>query len=319
MGLITAAQAIDKLRRGEVVALPTETVYGLAGAIDSPSALKEIFALKNRPSFDPLIVHVADRGQARALCAEWPAIYDLLTDQFWPGPLTLVAKKTAAVSPVITSGLDTVALRSPDHPVMLSVLRGLGTPLAAPSANLFGRASPTTAAHVTSEFEGKVPVVDGGPCKIGVESTVVRAREEDGEWILSVLRPGGVSRQQLRNAISKSGRRFRVERAESAASPGHLKTHYQPAAPLVVLENRDWTAAVQREVEARLQRKLEGGVELRMPATPQEAARHLYEDFRRLSSIPDRAIWVRRCGSRSGEDWEVIWDRIERAASLTLS
>lgn len=316
MSLITADQAIEELRAGRVVAVPTETVYGLAGAINSPAALTDIFALKRRPSFDPLIVHVHSAGQARGLVEEWPDIYDLLVEKFWPGPLTLIAKKTPAISPVITSGLDTVGLRCPQHAVMLDMLRRLNIPLAAPSANLFGQTSPTAAAHVEAEFEGKIPVVDGGPCEVGVESTVVSAQKKNGKWTISILRPGGVSRARLADVLKKAGVDFEIELRQSVASPGHLTTHYQPRSPVILLENKNWSDAIQSEVEKKLGRKLSGAVELQLPESPQQAARMLYESFRRLSTSSNRAIWIAR-RDRS-EDWEAIWDRVERAASLTI-
>lgn len=318
MSLITASQAIERLSKSDVVALPTETVYGLCGRIDSEAAIKKIFATKQRPSFDPLIVHVAGVKQARELSKEWPLIFDSLTEHFWPGPLTVIAKKRDTVSGTITSGLDTVAIRCPRHPVFLEVLGGLGVPLAAPSANRFGHTSPTTAGHVEQEFTGAVPIVDGGACAIGVESTVITAELKDDVWRIKILRPGGVSRAELKKFLTAKGFRFELTRETSMASPGNLKNHYQPTSPLVLLQDQPWSAEIHTEVERQLERKIKSFVELRLPRTPQEAARVLYAEFHRLSDSAEQAIWLKRLTSQSGEDWEVVWDRVERAASVIL-
>ncbi len=318
MPIVSEKQAINFLRQGTVVALPTETVYGLAGRIDSEPALRKIFAVKQRPFFDPLIIHVHSMAQAKTLCCKWPEVFDLLTANFWPGPLTLIAPKNASVSSIITSGLDTVGVRCPDHPTTLNLLRTLGTPLAAPSANRFGHTSPTTAAHVEEEFAGGVPVLDGGPCAVGVESTVLAAELSGDTWWLKILRPGGVSRAQIRDCLKGAAVKFELFREESAASPGHLKSHYKPNAPVILLNQKSWSKETQAEAEKQLLRQLSNAVELRLPETPHEAARVLYEEFRRLSLKPDAAIYVTRSTAQSGEDWEAVFDRIERAASVSL-
>ena len=203
------ARAVAALARGELVAIPTETVYGLAGLALDPRALAQIFAAKARPTFDPLIAHVAPgphgthlQALARAglvdLAQLTPAARQSaqrLTDAFWPGPLTLVLPRAAGVPDLCTAGLDSVAVRMPAHPVAQAILTQLGRPLAAPSANRFGRVSPTTAAHVYAELGERIGwIVDGGPCAIGVESTVV-AVQADGACAL--LRPGGVTATQI--------------------------------------------------------------------------------------------------------------------------
>ncbi len=279
MSKVSAEEAVQLLRSHEVVAVPTETVYGLAGRIDSDLALKKIFSIKQRPSFDPLIVHVQDVQTARGLCREWPEIYDLLVASFWPGPLTLIAPKAACVSSLITSGLDCVGVRQPSHPLTLSILEKLAVPLAAPSANRFGHTSPTTAEHVEQEFS--VPVVDGGPCSLGLESTVLQAAQSDGRWDLTILRPGAVARSQLRAVLERAGVRYQLTRAHSNAAPGHLKAHYQPASPVVLLKNKRWSAEIHSAVERHLGHPIGDAVELQLPPTPQEAARVLYEDLRR--------------------------------------
>lgn len=318
MSIVTIEEAVRLLRDGEVVSLPTETVYGLAGRIDSPAALEKIFAVKKRPFFDPLIVHVGETEAARALASVWPEIYDVLAREFWPGPLTLIAKKTPMVSPRITSGLDTVALRCPAHPLALEVLKRLGIPLAAPSANRFGRTSPTLASHVENEFAGEVPVLDGGPCTVGVESTVLRAEHDGTKWQVRVLRPGGVARAQLRKVLDDEGVPYELTRESSSASPGHLPAHYQPISPLILLSKQKWSHEVQRQVEQHLGRPLHGANEIRLATTAQESARVLYTQLRETSSDANHALWIERNDARAGEEWEAIWDRVERAASLVL-
>lgn len=318
MSIVTTQQAIEELLRGDIVALPTETVYGLSARIDNEAALKKVFATKHRPSFDPLIVHVENRKQAHSLCVEWPEIYDALAEKFWPGPLSLIAKKRSAVSHTISAGLDTVALRSPNHPLFREVLRGVGVPLAAPSANRFGRTSPTRASHVETEFAGKVAVVDGGECNIGVESTVLSATLANDKWQIKILRPGGCTREALEKFLTESGFKFEIARETSALSPGHLKEHYQPESPLILLEEKNWNEEIQKQCEKKLSRRFSGVSELKLPQTPQEAARVLYAEMRRLSQSEAHALWTKRTRDQQGDAWEAIWDRLERASSLII-
>ena len=314
MSLISAQQAIELLKQGGVAALPTETVYGLSARIDQETALKNVFATKHRPSFDPLIVHVLDVEQARGLCAEWPPLYDLLAQEFWPGPLTLIARKRPEISTTITAGLDTVAIRRPAHPVFAEVLKGVGVPLAAPSANRFGRTSPTTAQHVETEFAGQVPVVDGGPCTIGVESTVLTFENSH----LKILRPGGCTREVLEQLLKLHKLNYPVTREASVHSPGHLKEHYQPDSPLVILENQVWNEKIKQRVEEKLERKIAGATELKLPNTPQDSARVLYSEMRRLSRGSEHILWIQRTQATNEQAWEAIWDRLERASSLII-
>ncbi|HMN67498.1 MAG TPA: L-threonylcarbamoyladenylate synthase [Bdellovibrionales bacterium] len=318
MSLISVNEAAARLRAGNVVAIPTETVYGLAGRIDDESALKQIFHVKERPFFDPLIVHVAEVPQARRLAREWPEIFAVLTEAFWPGPLTLVTAKTEAISPLITSGLDSVALRCPRHPVALELLREVGIPLAAPSANRFGRTSPTRASHVEAEFEGKVAVVDGGPSEVGVESTVLSV-EEGPVWKIHILRPGGVSRTEIHHILSQAGFQFEILRTPSPVAPGQLKAHYQPSCPVVIVNQEAWTDGLKESAELALNQKFTHVRALPLGSSPQIAARELYENFRDFSEIPGSLIVALRTQANSGSEWEAIWDRIERASSLQLN
>jgi L-threonylcarbamoyladenylate synthase len=223
-------RAAEALRSGGLVAFPTETVYGLGARAHDPIALAKIFEAKRRPFFDPLILHVADRDQFASLVA--PAAQRdpraaLLIDRFWPGPLTLVLPKAEDVPDLATSGLPTVAVRMPSHPAALALIRAAGFPLAAPSANPFGRLSPTAAAHVQAHFtEGIELILDGGPCAVGVESTIVSLAGETPV----LLRAGGVPREAVEAAIGPLARGAPV--AEKPQAPGQLAGHYAPRTPL---------------------------------------------------------------------------------------
>ncbi len=318
MSLISTAYATQLLEKGELVAVPTETVYGLAGRIDREDTLRRIFTVKGRPFFDPLIVHVRDVEQARSLTREWPEIFDLLSKKFWPGPLTLVAPKAAAISSLITSGLDSVALRCPRHLMTEEILKNLSVPFAAPSANLFGHASPTSALHVLKEFNSEIPVVDGGECEVGVESTVISARlSKQSKWLVEILRPGGVSRQEISDVLQAEKLKFSVDRVQSQATPGHMKHHYQPASPLVITRNRDEKLLLQ-SLEAQTKKTFTQVKWLELHSDPRQAARALYQSFRDLSG-EGQVIAVEREQVHSGDNWEAVWDRIERAATLNLN
>lgn len=221
------ARAAELLRAGRLVAVPTETVYGLAARADSEAAVAEIFRAKGRPDFNPLIVHVASLEQARTL-AGFDARAEALAARFWPGPLTLVlrARRDNAVVPAVTAGLDTVALRMPDHPAMRRLLDLVGVPLAAPSANRSGATSPTTPEHVARSLGPAVAaILDGGACTRGVESTIVALREGGG-WHL--LRPGPIPQEDLARVLGEPSSLgdVRIE------APGQLTQHYSPGKPL---------------------------------------------------------------------------------------
>lgn len=222
-------EAAALLRAGECVALPTETVYGLAADALNPEAVLKVFERKERPAFDPLIVHVPEGDGWRQLVRGVPAWAEPLVRAFWPGPLTLVLPKKPSVPDLVTSGLDSVAVRCPAHPVMQRVLGLAARPLAAPSANKFGRISPTRAGHVEGEFGGEIPVLDGGPCSIGLESTVVDARGDAPR----ILRLGGLSLEELEKVAGPVA--LAVSEVE-LRSPGMLKTHYAPRKPLALLD-----------------------------------------------------------------------------------
>jgi L-threonylcarbamoyladenylate synthase len=233
-------EAMAVLAAGGQVAIPTETVYGLAAVATDAAAVLGVFARKERPRFDPLIVHVADVEQAWTVAEPTPAAR-LLAERCWPGPLTLVLRRRACIPDAVTSGLDTVGVRCPDHPLARELLRRLGKPLAAPSANRFGRISPTTADHVREQFGDSVGVLDGGPCRVGVESTVLRL-----EPAPLVLRPGGLPVERiaalLGQPVAVAGREERAASLPREA-PGMLASHYAPRAPLRLTAPGVWPVA----------------------------------------------------------------------------
>jgi L-threonylcarbamoyladenylate synthase len=220
-------RAVELLREGQVIGLPTETVYGLAADGLNPAALARIFEVKRRPLFDPLILHVAEAEAAFELALRVPDQARLLAARFWPGPLTLVLPKKEIVPDLATSGLPNVALRVPAHPVAQELLRAFGNPLAAPSANRFGRISPTDAQAVHDELGLEVPLIlDGGPCVVGLESTVLDL--SGAQPVL--LRAGGIPLEELKAMIGPIERATAVD--ERPAGPGQLKHHYAPRKPL---------------------------------------------------------------------------------------
>ncbi len=221
-------EAVEYLNAGGIVAIPTETVYGLAANAYDPEAVLRVFEAKQRPSFDPLIVHVRDRAQVEEVVGEIPEDARALMARFWPGPLTLVLPKRGRVPDIVTSGLDTVGVRMPAHPMALELLGSLSYPLAAPSANPFGYVSPTTAQHVADQLGDRVDhILDGGPCVVGVESTIIGL--EDGRWVLH--RPGGLPVEAIEAVIgSVAPARQRV----APVAPGQLESHYAPRIPVIV-------------------------------------------------------------------------------------
>lgn len=227
--LITAA--VDLLLQGQVIGLPTETVYGLAADGTNPTAVRRIFELKGRPSGHPLILHLGNIDWLDRYAREVPERARALAERFWPGPLTLVLPRSELVPDAVTGGLDTVALRMPRHPVALQVLRRLERPLAAPSANLFGRVSPTTRAHVEHDFGANVPLVlEGGATEQGVESTILDLTTGTPR----LLRHGGISKAVLEGALGEPIEELLHVRPQGIVAPGMLESHYAPEAPLVL-------------------------------------------------------------------------------------
>jgi L-threonylcarbamoyladenylate synthase len=222
-------QAAEIIKQGGVVAFPTETVYGLGADALNPLAVARVFEIKDRPYFDPLIVHIADLNEMSRLVTGFPPDADKLIQRCWPGPLTIVLFKTEEVPDLVTAGLPTVAIRMPSHPMALRLIKEAGRPIAAPSANPFGYVSPTTAEHVRDQLGHRVDLIlDGGPCKVGLESTIVSFSGEKPR----VLRPGGLPLEEIEAIIG------RVElgpgEEEKPSSPGRLPRHYAPRTPIVI-------------------------------------------------------------------------------------
>ncbi len=246
---IAACSAL--LTQGELVAFPTETVYGLGANALNPAAVQKIYQVKNRPANNPLIAHIADFDMLDQVASSVPSEIRALTAQFWPGPLTVVLPRAAHVPPMISAGLSTVAVRCPAHPLALKLIRAAGVPIVAPSANLSGRPSPTCLAHCEEDLMGKVAaIMDGGSCRIGVESTVVAPC---GAGKLRLLRPGGISiamleqtgfQVELDPAILSP-----VQKGQKVSSPGMLYKHYAPKAPMTIVtgEPQAVCAAIQRK------------------------------------------------------------------------
>jgi L-threonylcarbamoyladenylate synthase len=313
------ARAVDLLRKGEVVALPTETVYGLAADALKPIAVAKIFEAKERPRFDPLIVHLPSRdslekivdvsGQDRQLILK-------LADKFWPGPFTMVLQKREIVPEIVTAGLDTVAVRISAHPVFAGIVRELNKPLAAPSANRFGRVSPTTAQHVMDELGGRIPfIIDGGPTPHGIESTIITVREDS----IGVLRRGPITAEQLSEFAEVNV----VARAGKISAPGQFPVHYAPKTPLRLIDNGEsfspkknqrvgllaWgprRTGDRRSLKFAAVRRLSERQDLR------EAAANLFRHLRELDQSGVDLIVAERVPSRGLG--AAILDRLERAS-----
>lgn len=310
------SMAADKLRSGGLVAFPTETVYGLGADARSDEAVAGIFEAKGRPSDNPLIVHIARREQLDELTVSVSPLEEALMTAFWPGPLTLVLPaQKGALSPLVTAGLSTVAVRMPDHPVALELLRQADCPVAAPSANRSGRPSPTTAAHVLEDLGGRIHgIVDGGATGVGLESTVVQL-EDNG--LVRILRPGGITSEQLRAALPEAVVVTDDELQGDSAprSPGMKYTHYAPRGELTLVRGDDRdivAAAIQHAVEdcgsagvatgvlafdeRAAQYQADLVIAMGSEALPQEAAKRLYAALREFDAAGIQRIWAETPG-----------------------
>ena len=315
------------LRRGELVAIPTETVYGLAANALDARACRKIFRAKRRPSNDPLIVHVRDLTQTATLAEISPAAIKL-AKKFWPGPLTLVLRRKDIIPDVVTSGRDSVAIRSPRHPLARRILRLTGLPLAAPSANPFGYVSPTTAAHVRDGLGGRIKyILDGGACRVGVESTIVDLRNPAKPRI---LRPGAIPQREISRVLGctvtsvKSRASPRTKRGEvGEVAPGMLAQHYSPKTPLVLVQ--DWADGVSlcahvSSAFIRFRKPAGGGQNknvfwLSQNGGAQEAARNLYAVLRKADEGRFTRIYVEAAPAALGALATAINDRLGRAAA----
>lgn len=301
---VEIARAATLLRAGELVAFPTETVYGLgANALDE-AAVRRIYEAKGRPSTSPLIVHVDSLEMARGLAAEWSDTADALAQAFWPGPLTLVVPKRAHMPDIVTSGLPSVGLRMPAHPVALALIHAAGLPLAGPSANRFTELSPTTAEHVRSSLGSRVAMIlDGGPCTVGIESTVV-ALAMGARPVL--LRPGRITAAQLATAIGAPidlPAAGSVDADAAHPAPGMHARHYSPRTPLFI------AGKAGRSPGSHIAR-----VNLAsMPASPEAYAAALYATLHKLDGQGYDAIVVEMPPDQP--EWAAVRDRLTRAAT----
>ncbi|MDR2458135.1 MAG: threonylcarbamoyl-AMP synthase [Clostridiales Family XIII bacterium] len=282
--------AIELLRRGEVVAIPTETVYGLAANIYNPDAIEKIFIVKQRPKNDPLIVHIHDVAQLNEVVTEIPDKAKVLMEKFWPGPLTFLLKKSGKVPDDVTSGSKFVAIRMPNHPLTLQLLSKINFPLAAPSANLFQKTSPTTPQHVEQQLGDKIPLIlDGGECWVGVESTIIGFDEED-EKIINIFRLGGISVEKIKAAINCN----LVIKSGSCNLPGNSKLHYSTNKPLLV---GDIDELLQQHKDKKIgvlsfekKYNAEYQVLLSEEGDLNQAAKNLYKSMKILDAMPVEII-----------------------------
>lgn len=322
------------LKDGELVAIPTETVYGLAADALNGEAVANIFKAKGRPMDNPLIVHIADLSQVDDLVAFVPPVLEDLAKAFWPGPLTVIMEKSDLIPDEVSAGLDTVAIRMPSHPVARAIIKAAGTPLAAPSANTSGMPSPTTAAHVLHDMDGKIAaVVDGGPCEVGVESTVLTLCTR----VPRILRPGRVTPEDLFDVLGEvevdDAVLGQLAEGAVAASPGMKYKHYSPKAEVYIVDGsaEGFAKFVNEKVAERAadeaavaalvfdgEESLVNCVTLPFGAEddPLGQAEHLFDDLRRADELGVSDIYV-RCPSAEGVGLAVM-NRLLRAAEFRI-
>jgi L-threonylcarbamoyladenylate synthase len=321
-------RAVELLRRGEIVALPTETVYGLAANALNPEAVAKIYAIKGRPAHNPIIVHVADLDLARRCVSTWPESATQLAHSFWPGPLTLVLPRAEIIPNLVTAGGATVGVRWPNHPFMQAVIRACEFPLAAPSANLSNSISPTIAEHVRRQLGDQLAlIVDGGPAQVGIESTVIDLTSQPPR----VLRPGMIHEESLLAVLGEGKIQPRPAQtipttAGELRSPGLLKKHYAPKAKLLVRHWRD-AADLHSQISALNLRRETTHIlaHTHIPAAaewagvsvmPHEAgafARALYAELHRCDEAGAATIIVESLPT--GTEWQALTDRLTRAAA----
>ena len=310
-------EAVEALRAGDLVAFPTETVYGLGANANNPDAVRKIFRVKGRPSTHPLIVHIDHPRYIQRWVRELTPEAKRLADTFWPGPLTIVAKRAPAVNDIITGGQDTIAIRVPNHPVAQQLLNAFGGGIAAPSANRYGKVSPTRAEHVREEFGDEVKIVlDGDDCKIGLESTIVSCVGDAPR----ILRPGTITITQLRAVVPT------IQIGPNPSSPrvpGTMSRHYSPLTPVNVVPSRrleivmnEFTA--KEEKVAVLAQRPPGNTTpfmtwINAGTRPDAYARQLYANLRTLDKAGAKMILVEEVPE--DERWEAIRDRLKRAAT----
>jgi L-threonylcarbamoyladenylate synthase len=309
--------AVQALRAGELVAFPTETVYGLGANANNPEAVRKIFAAKGRPSTHPVIVHIDDTRYLQRWVQDMPPSAQALAAAFWPGPLTLVLRRGPAVHDVITGGQDTIAVRIPSHPIARQLLHAFGGGIAAPSANRYGHVSPTRAEHVREEFGDEVKIVlDGGDAKIGLESAIVSCVGPEPR----LLRPGSITASQLRAVVPTL-----VTGADPGGPrvPGSALRHYSPLTPLNIVPGRDLPQVINEFASAEVKVAVLGleppsiatpfMTWLNAGGRPDIYGRNLYTNLRTLDKAGARMILVEEVPD--GERWDAVRDRLKRAAS----
>lgn len=319
-------RAVSRLREGGLVAFPTETVYGLGADALNPDAVARVFAAKGRPAENPMIVHVTDGAMARRVVSDWPEAAERLGERFWPGPLTLVLPKAARVPPAVTAGGPTVAVRVPDHPLALALIEAFGGPIVGPSANPAGYVSPTCAEHVRRHFdEASVLVLDGGPCRAGIESTVLDLTRTPP----AILRRGVVDPEALAAIMGQAPAAPEQAGGPGAgagpvASPGVLGSHYQPRAPLILVTDIADLSRLIAEVGGKVVLLSPPGRPVRvspphesvaMPGLASGYARKLYAALREADEGEPTRIIVVMPALTDSPIWEAVRDRLRRAAA----
>lgn len=313
-------RAADLLRDGQLVALPTETVYGLAANALDAEATSQVYVVKGRPTFNPIIVHVASLEMAKDCVTAWPDSAERLVSAFWPGPLTLVLPRSDRIPDVVTAGGPTVGVRWPSHPVIQEVIRRCGFPIAAPSANPANRVSPTTAQHVLDYFSGKIPlIVDGGSCQVGIESTVLDLSVDPPR----LLRPGMIHEPSLLAVLGRLGQNSK-HAAGPLRSPGQLRKHYSPRAALRTWHGAKTAGSLLKDSGAPSKKvaviahthvpssDLFSRVAV-LPHEPTAFARALYAELHACDAAGAAVIWVEE--PPSTEEWRGVADRLRRAAA----
>lgn len=312
------SNAAQRIKDGQLVAFPTETVYGLGANALDPEAVAGIFELKGRPRFDPLIVHVCESIDIGALVESVPPLAQQLMDKFWPGPVSMIFKKKPSVPDIVTAGMGSVAIRFPRHDVAQRLIRAAGVPISAPSANRFGMISPTTAQHVADQFGPSLHCLDGGPCQIGVESTVLSFLDSDSEPQL--LRHGGITQEQVEEVTGPI--RTHIHQESQPTSPGQLSRHYSPRTPMVIARSGVPPESMVGDAEkvgllSLLPYKLGGpffaSEVLSETGDFREAAANLFAAMRRLDAM-DLDLIVAEAVPENGLG-RAIMDRLNRAAA----
>lgn len=305
MILQDVASAINHLAQGELLGLPTETVYGLAADATNIAAVQKVYAIKNRPITHPLIVHIAELNDLYPLVKSLPKPLEAILSTVWPGPLTVVLTKSDRIDPVVTGGQNTVAIRLPSHPLARAVIRGLGKPVVAPSANPFGKVSPTTALHVAESFPD-LWVLDGGRCEVGIESTLIDASSAPEKAF--ILRHGVLTAEDLNMACGVDYVQEDPIRNSKIRAPGVLKSHYCPNKPLFIFKN-------EAEKQAILAQFKNNASILELPDSPQAYAYQLYFQLRLAdASSQTEAILIK--APPIGLQWQGIWERLNKASNL---